>query len=110
MTEAELHDEIVKLCQLRGLWWFHHYDSRQDIPGISNKTEYERQQAGKGWVDMVIVGSSAIFAELKSEHERRSRAQIRWADRIVRAGLAYRLWRPEDLADGTIAKELEAIR
>jgi hypothetical protein len=108
MTESELHEEIVELCKLYGLWWFHSYDSRRDVQG---DTEYDRQASGKGFMDVVIVGfHGALFVEEKSEHERRSKAQIRWADRIVRAGLQYRLWRPADLKDGTIARELEAIR
>lgn len=108
MTEAELHQEIVKLCQLRGLWWFHSYNSERDVQGSD---EYQRQASGKGFTDVVIVGfHGALFVEEKSEDGRRSRAQIRWAERIVRAGLRYRLWRPVDLKDGTIAAELEAIR
>jgi hypothetical protein len=108
VTEAELLAEVLELCRRYGLWWFHAYDSRRMVRG---DTDAERIQAGKGWVDLVIVGrSGALFAELKSEQERRSRAQIHWADRLVKAGQTYRLWRPDDLTDKTIAKELEAIR
>lgn len=108
MSEEELLEELLKLCRLHELWWFHAYDSRRFVRGDD---EYQRMQAGKGWVDLVLVGDhGTLFVELKSEDGRRSRAQIRWADRIVRAGLAYRLWRPDDLKDGTIAAQLEAIR
>lgn len=108
MTEAELLAEVLELCRRYDLWWFHAYDSRRLVRG---DTDSDRIPAGKGWVDLVIVGHrGALFAELKSEQERRSRAQIRWAERIVKAGLTYRLWRPDDLDDKTIARELEAIR
>jgi len=96
MTEAELQDAVIGLCKLRGLEWFHAYDSRRST---------------SGWVDLVIAGGrGALFVELKSEDGRRSMAQIKWAHLIMRAGLQYRLWRPADLKDGTIAKELESIR
>lgn len=108
MTEAELLDAVTRKCNLWDLWWFHAYDSRRTVRG---QDPSERVKAGAGWVDLVIVGRhGALFVELKSEHERRSMAQVRWADRIVKAGLQYRLWRPEDLADDTISKALQEIR
>ena len=95
MTEAQLQAAVIDLCKLRGLWWFHPYESRR---------------SSSGWPDLVILGRQALFAELKSEDGRRSMAQLRCAGRLTAAGLAYRLWRPEDLKDGTITRELEAIR
>ncbi len=96
MTEAELQDAVIELCQLKGVWWFHPHDSRRSI---------------RGWVDLVVLGNhGALFAELKSEDGRQTMDQIRCAGRITKAGLQYRLWRPADLKDGTIAKELSAIR
>ena len=111
MSEDELLTEVLELCHRYDLWWFHAYDSRRDVRGACKNDEYCRTRAGKGWVDLVIVGRhGTLFAELKSEHERRSKAQIRWAERIVLAGNTYRLWRPEDLDNKTIAIELERIR
>jgi hypothetical protein len=96
VTEAELQAAITEICHLKGLWWFHPHDSRR---------------SNSGWVDLAILGNGgALFAELKSEDGRRTMAQIRCADRITKAGLQYRLWRPADLKDGTIVKELQAIR
>ena len=108
MTEAELHKQITRLCTARGLWWFHAYDMRR---GVQGEGEWARTASGAGFVDVIIVGNrGALFVEEKSADGRRSKAQMRWADRIVRAGLAYRMWRPCDLADGTIAAELDTIR
>ena len=101
MTEAQLLVEVLELCRRYGLWWFHAYDSRRLVRG---DTPDDRTQAGKGWVDLVIVGNrGAVFAELKSETERRSMAQIKWAGRLQEAGQTYRLWRPADLDDGTLS-------
>jgi hypothetical protein len=96
VTEAELQAAITEICRLKGLWWFHPYDSRR---------------SNSGWVDLAILGKrGALFAELKSEDGRRTMEQIRCAERITKAGLQYRLWQPADLKDGTIVKELQAIR
>ncbi len=96
MTEAELQAAVTEICNAKGLWWFHPHDTRR---------------SNSGWVDLAILGSrGALFAELKSENGRRTMDQIKCAGRIVQAGLQYRLWRPADLKDGTIAKELTAIR
>jgi hypothetical protein len=95
VTELELQAAVLDLCHLYRLWAYHPHDSRRSEPG---------------WPDLVILGKTALFAELKSADGRRSIAQIKVAGRIAGAGLVYRLWRPADLADGTIVKELEAIR
>jgi len=96
VTEAQLQDAVTDLCKLLGLWHYHPYDSSRST---------------SGWPDLVILGKrGAIFAELKSEDGRRSRAQVDVARRLEQAGLAYRLWRPSDLKAGIIRKELEAIR
>ena len=103
MTEAELLAAVIELCEVRDLWWFHAYDSRATVRAGT--------RPANGFVDLVLVGhAGALFVELKSADGRRSMAQIRWADRIIKAGLQYRLWRPGDYKDGTIAKELEVIR
>lgn len=95
MTEAELQAAVTGLCDDKGLWWFHAHDNPRN---------------SSGFVDLVIVGSSALFVELKSADGRRSMPQIRWAGRITKAGLQYRLWRPGDWDTGIIAEELEGIR
>jgi hypothetical protein len=96
MTHAELQAEVTARCDKKKLWWFH----ANDHPG--NR---------RGWVDLVILGRrGGLFAELKSADGRRTVEQIRCAHHIAGAGLQYRLWHPADLDDGTIDRELEAIR
>ena len=62
-----------------------------------------------GWVDLVVLGGRSLFIEVKSEDGRRTKAQIRMAGALTRAGLAYRLYRPSDLESGTVDADLEAI-
>lgn len=109
MTEEELHAEVVKLCRLRDVWCSpRNNDQRRRVP--AGEDPRARIAAGAGYVDTVLIGRAGIlFVEEKSDDERRSRQQIRWADRIATAGGMYRLWRPEDLKAGTIADELDKI-
>lgn len=96
MTHEQLQKEVISRCDTMRLWWFH-----------ANDHPLNR----RGWVDLVILGrNGGLFAELKSEDGRRTMDQIRCAGYIAQAGLQYRLWHPGDLDDGTIDKELEAIR
>ncbi len=63
-----------------------------------------------GWPDWVIIGRGAIlYRELKAEHGSLSPEQRRVGDLITRAGGNWRVWRPRDLLDGQIAKELTEL-
>lgn len=94
MTEAELQDDVTEMCDDRGLVWIHNPDCRR---------------VRKGWVDLIILGHGALFVELKASDGRRSKKQIAMADSLILAGLPYRLWRPADLASGSIENELNEL-
>jgi len=94
MTERELDKHIRQLCKDLGLFRYHVQDSRG---------------SSAGFPDLVIVGSGIIFAELKSARGRIRPEQLDWMDRLEQAGATWFLWRPADLADGTIARELATI-
>lgn len=85
-------------CDRRGLWY---RINNRPAPG----------QGSAGWIDAIALGwTGALFIELKSEHGRRTLAQIRLMRRLIALGLDYRLYRPGDLADGGRADtDLDAI-
>jgi len=63
-----------------------------------------------GWPDWVIVGRAGIlFRELKSESGTVTPEQRHVGELITRAGGNWRVWRPRDLLDGTIARELASL-
>jgi hypothetical protein len=95
MTEAELQAKVLSEVKRCGLWAL---------------TVGDSTRATAGWVDVFVLGRGALAVELKSTDGRRSLYQIDVAQRLARAGLSYRLWRPEDWASGTVTKELEALR
>ena len=94
MTEAELDRAVRALLADLGLFGFHPYDSRRSAPG---------------WPDWTIIGSRVLFRELKTQDGRLSSAQRTVLYLLQSAGQDAGTWRPADLLNGTIAKELGAI-
>ena len=92
--------EVFKLLENYGdrLQWIHVPDSRP-ILGSS------------GFPDFMIVGPGGIlFRECKPHaRTRMSTGQVRWRWMLTAAGANYGVWDVEDLADGFIKAELEAI-
>src|SRR2546421_301214 len=63
-----------------------------------------------GWPDWVIIGRAGIlYRELKSESGSLSPEQRYVGELITRAGGNWRVWRPRDLLDGSIGRELAGV-
>lgn len=101
MLEDELIAEIGKLCNQRGLWWAHFnvvYRGRRDLIG------------SYGFPDLVIAGRSGVlFRECKAAGGTLRPDQQNWRDALRYSGQDWALWRPEDLRDGIIERELDSI-
>lgn len=95
MTETELQAKVEEWCGQLGLWTYHHPDPLR--------------VRGNGWPDLVILGTRALFVELKSSDGELSADQGEVGWRLQRAGLDWQVWDPVGLADGTIRAELEEI-
>src|SRR5258708_35137386 len=95
MTETELDRNIRRLCRDLGLRCYHTHDSRRSPAGFP---------------DLVIVGpNGVIYAELKTTTGKLRPEQTGWRDDLIAAGQTWHLWRPDGLADGTIARTLTSI-
>jgi len=96
MTERELEEHVRALCKDFGLAVNHFPDSRRSwLPGFP---------------DLVVFGSAVLWRELKSQHGSLSVDQRRIGSRISHAGGDWAVWRPQHLFDGTIGRQLAAIR
>lgn len=92
MTERELQEHVRQLCAGLGLFHYHPHSSRRSAPG---------------WPDSVIIGAGGIlYRELKTEAGVLSPEQRRVGELITRAGGNWAVWRPRQLLDGSIAREL----
>ncbi len=99
MSEQVVTDVIELLDAYGGaLQWVHVPDSRQLF-------------GSPGFPDFVIGGAAGIlFRECKpTRHSHLSPHQTTWRYMLVAAGANYAIWTGEDLADGTIARELAAL-
>ena len=95
MTEAQLQESIRKMCK-----------------SLHIEAQHIRDPIGSwlpGWPDLALFGRSILFAELKRQSESPTPEQRRVGWIIQQAGGRWTWWRPSDLLDGTIAKELTAI-
>lgn len=89
-------ESIRAMCKDLRLDVFHAHDSRRSW--------------GPGFPDLVVVGPRAIlYRECKGRDGVLQPLQRRWGSRITRAGGDWQVWRPRELADGTIARQLKAI-
>lgn len=96
MTEAELMEQIRRLVTDLGLHAFHAADSRRSW--------------GPGFPDLVIAGiGGCLFREVKTAAGSVSAEQKRWGYVLQAAGMNYAVWRPAQLFDQTIGKELAAV-
>lgn len=96
MKEAHLQGAVIDMCRLFGVAWYHTYSSRRSVPG---------------WPDLALCGSRGfILRELKTDTGRLSDEQQHWGLMLRSAGQNWDVWRPADLNNGRIQRELEAIR
>lgn len=97
MSERELQAKVRGLCADLGLMVQH----------------YENSLEGRCWVrgdpDLRIYGAGVLYRELKNMHEVTTSAQRVFGAAVLRAGINWAVWRPEQLLDGTITAELMSI-
>lgn len=95
MLEKPFQDGVIKLAKYHGYTLIYHtHDSRRSAPGFP---------------DLVMinpVSGRVLFRELKRNKGRVTGEQQAWLDGLVTVGLDAGVWRPNDLDDGTILREL----
>lgn len=94
MSESELERQVRRMAADLGLLLFHAYDSRRSPPGFP---------------DLVCVGRSVMFRELKKQNGRTTTAQKDWLRALEAAGADAGVWKPAALLSGRVAKELAAL-
>lgn len=103
MTEKQLDTEIRELAGRLRLRYFRFDDKRR---------------IGRGWPDLVLIGPRGVlFRELKTrgQYTPVARDDDLSADQravgrdLAAAGMDWAVWRPADLRDGRVGRELAAI-
>jgi len=99
MTHAQLHAEVTRLCEQRGIRWVH-----VDTP------HHNRCKDLIGFPDLQLFGTTGIaFRELKTQRDQMRPEQTAWRYTLLAAGQDWGLWRPSDLKSGAIAAELDKL-
>lgn len=94
MLERDLQGAVVELARMLGWLVYHTHDSRHSAAGFPDLV-------------MVHPGSGALlFAELKTARGKVTPEQWEWLRALAVRGVSF-LWRPEHLADGSIARALQ---
>jgi hypothetical protein len=98
MTEAELDESVRTLARWLCLRC---YSVRNSRAGVATSA---------GFPDLVLCGPGGVlFRELKRQDGKLRPEQQQWGDALLQAGADWRAWRPGDLIDGTIERELRRL-
>lgn len=95
MTEAELQRAVEHLCDSFGLLYHHCRDGRMC--------------SGPGMPDLVIIGSTVLWVELKSSTGWLKPVQTVWKRALIGAGQEWRLWNVVHWESGEIRRTLETL-
>lgn len=88
---------VLEVITELGLKYQIHRDSRRDDV--------------RGWPDLFVIGpAGCLWRELKAERGRLTPEQRGIGAMLLRLGLSWQVWRPTELINGTVRRQLEAIR
>lgn len=95
VSEAAFQRAVIDYAERAGFLVAHFHDSRRQIsPG-----RFVGDRSAAGFPDLVMVRERVVYAELKTESGRVSRAQLRWIEALTTAGEEAYLWRPSAWSD-----------
>lgn len=83
-TEKQFMGRVIALAKLNGWKVYHTHDSRRSEPGFP---------------DLVLVRERVIFAELKADKGKPTKAQREWLLALESGGATFLVWRPRDWDD-----------
>ncbi len=87
MTEKEFMAAVVEFAEYRGWKVYHTYLSIRSKQGYPDLTMVRHND---------VCGGRVIFAELKTETGKMTKAQTEWRRALDEAGALFYLWRPSD--------------
>lgn len=96
MSEEQLEAKVKDMARKHGLVPFDQGDARR--------------QKVRGWPDLVIIGGRDIlYRELKTERGLITLEQRRVGSLLAKGGGNWSTWRPHDLIDGTIERQIAEV-
>lgn len=104
VPEADLQSAVIDLARFHGCI-VAHFRAARTAKGWATPVAAD----GKGFPDLVIVGTGVLYRELKSDRGYLSREQQAWLCALTAAGQDADVWRPADLHNGRIPTELARL-
>lgn len=95
MPEAELQERVIAIARALGWIEYHTHDSRRSRAGFPDLVLAHRTRG-------------VLVRELKRTGQHPTSEQTLWLGLLTAAGLDVGVWRPTDLLDGRIERELRA--
>jgi hypothetical protein len=110
MSERELQDHVLTLAGQLGyrVWHDQATNHARRCPHCGGELHGPRN--ARGWPDLALTRERLVFAELKTARNTLTPDQELWRARLIAAGQHVHVWKPADLADGTIARALRGER
>ena len=97
MRERDLQEQVRQLCADLGLYLYHTHDSRHSAAGFPDC-----------WIINPKTGA-VLYRELKTEYGQLSATQRAIGYALLAGRHDWAIWRPCDLADRTIARQLAQL-
>ena len=95
MPERSLQEQVRQMCRQLGIRFYHTHTSRF---------------SPRGFPDCVMVSPPKLmFRELKRQTAKPTKEQQQWLVELRACGVDAGVWRPLDLLNGRIARELRAM-
>ena len=100
MSEAELESGVRRILK----------DLERAGHKVLASHPWSSVHSASGFPDWCFCGSGGVaWRELKRAGKEPTGSQREWLDALTAAGMSAGVWYPEDLLDGTIARELAAL-
>lgn len=94
MKGKELQKTVIDWAHSRG-WFCVHFPSVETKQGWRTPLGAD----AKGFVDIILFRERCIAIEIKGDGDRMKSEQLKWQDRIERAGVEHYVIRPKDWPD-----------
>ena len=90
VSEKDFQRAVLDLAHTLGWKTMHFHDSRRQVkPGV-----FVGDTDAAGFPDLVLVRERVVYAEMKAESGRLSKAQLGWLEVLGYAGQEAYVWRP----------------
>lgn len=93
-SEREFQRAVIDYAHATRWTVFHVHDSRREVVRQDGARHMIGDKEAAGFPDLVLARDRVVYAELKSESGRLSKAQLRWLGVLETAGQESYVWRP----------------